>query len=140
MSTTKSPARQTRDSIELGPSNSVFPPFSVRNLREVDYGRLRWVFELVVGPVTVECNVMADDAGQPKFVTQAAVKDAYTQSYRSTVKLDRAFRDEVFDVVAAALRGEEADTEREPESQWDRWAEDQEARLERAIDELDGAA
>jgi hypothetical protein len=97
----KSPARQTLGETHGQPE--AFPRFEVANLRDVAYGRIRWSFDLKVGPIMVECRVVADEDGQLKFAAPASIKDAYSQVYSSTVSIDRAFMREVFDVVVARI-------------------------------------
>ncbi len=119
-----------------------FPRFEVANLREVAYGKIRWTFDLEVGPITVECRIVADDDGQPRFTAPARIKDAYSQTYQATVNVERGFMEEVHRTAVAAIRGEvyPGRSTRTSESDGDTWPEDQEARFERAFDEVRGAA
>ncbi len=81
-----------------------FPRFTIKNLREVTFGRIIGRFDLEIGPVRLlECNLVADSNGHPKFVSAGAVK-GYRGEYQSLVELDRDFRSEIFEAVTARLR------------------------------------
>jgi hypothetical protein len=130
-----------RSSIEADDPNAKFPRWEVANLRDVAFGRIHWAFDLIIGPVTIECRVVVDEDGRPKFATPAQIKEAFTQTYRSNVDVDRVFMRRVFDDVVARLQQNTAPariaTAAAPAP--NAWAEDQEARLERAIADFDGA-
>jgi hypothetical protein len=117
-----------------------FPRFEVANLREVAYGKIRWIFDLELGPVTVECQIVTGDDGQPNFTTPARIKDGYTRAFRSTVKVERDFMTEVHRAAVAAVRGEVYPGRSATTPDVDRaaWEQDQEARFERAFDEIGG--
>ena|ERR1700729_3459093 len=143
MNQNESPALETRGA-RADLDATQFPRFEISNLRRVEYGRVRARFDLEVGPVRLlDCNLVVDRDGQPSFVGPGAVKDSYG-SYRSTSELSRPFKEQVFEAVVSELRGDRRaaaqtdDTAAAPERH--SWAEDQEARFDRAVAELDGAA
>jgi hypothetical protein len=127
-----SPARQMRGPQARGAS--AFPYFKVTNLRQVSWGKIRWLCDVEVGPITLlDCRVVAPD-GQPLFVAVAKIKDARSQTYRSTADVNPAFMRMVFDTVVASLNG--TTQSGTPPAAENSWAQEQEARFERAFAEL----
>ena len=116
-------------------ANATLDPqdFKVKNLQKVEYGRIQWLFDLDLGAVTLlKCRIVADHNQKPAFVAAAQVKDARSQKYISTVRLDRDFANTVFDAVLARINAEaeQGDTR-------DEWGEEQERRFDREFDALE---
>lgn len=143
MSQKESRAGQTRGTIEAVDSDG-FPCFRIRNLREVAWGKIRWVFDLQLDFITLlDCRVIATAEGRPRFVSPLQLKDTHSQAYRAAVELDPNFKAEVFRAVVAAIEPAPASRTRAEdagEASGSAWAMEQEAKLERAIAEMDGAA
>jgi len=105
MNQKESPARQTQGSIEADTPRieTTFPQFEIANLRAVTWGRICGTFDLVIGPVTIECRIVANEDGRPKFVSPASIKEAYSGAYSSTVSLDRAFSAAVLERIVSEM-------------------------------------
>jgi hypothetical protein len=112
----KSPPRQTTGSLEITSSTSTLPRFEIGPLRPLNYGRIRWAFDVTFGPITIEeFRIVVGTDEKPKFVSPPYVKDAFRGVYRSHVKVDRAFLLELFEIVVAQLNAPpEAKPERRP--------------------------
>jgi hypothetical protein len=121
-----------------------WPSFAISNLRPVTFGKVRALFDLCIGPVTLlECRLVVDDAGAPQFVSPNRIKEDFTKVYRATTELDRKFAALVFEAVVEQLAPAPAQTRpararavkgSTPEGR--AWAVDQEARFERRPEEL----
>lgn len=100
-------AERGRETAAIG-----FPRPEIGPLRSVRFGKLRWSFDLTLGPVTIQgFHIVVDDDGRPAFVAPPSIKDQYTGKYRSPVKADRAFLRELFDAAIARLEADEAQSE-----------------------------
>ena len=112
------------------------PAFSVSNFKEVRYGKIRLLFDLRIGPVTLrECAIVVDESEKPKFAAPRRLKEKFSDAWMSVADVDSRFMLAVFETVMAKLHGPKP--ERAPRREAladtrDAWAEEQEARFERA--------
>ena len=76
------------------------------------------LFDLKVGPLTLlDCNLVVDENDSPKFVAPAPIREKFSDTFRSTVDVDRKFIPRaVFDAVAVRMRTnkEQRDPDDEP--------------------------
>jgi hypothetical protein len=74
--------------------------FSIWNLRPVCFGKVRWIFDLRIGPVTLRdtCVVYGEDH-KPRFVAPRRIRESTTRSMIPAAEVDRLFMDRVFPAV-----------------------------------------
>ncbi|MGC2407038.1 MAG: hypothetical protein WA431_11580 [Candidatus Cybelea sp.] len=74
--------------------------FTIWNLRSVCFGKVRWVFDLRIGPVTLRdtCLVYGEDH-KPKFAAPNRIRESTTRSVIPVAEVDRLFMDRVFTAV-----------------------------------------
>lgn len=80
--------------------------FEVQNIRPVEFGRIRWQFDLEVGPIRLrDCVVVVDQEGRPQFAKPGSTKN-FRGLYSSLVDLDRGLAADVLSAVLARLSAE----------------------------------
>jgi hypothetical protein len=137
MKQNESPTRQTSGSDRTTNAVSVLQDFQIGNLRRLSRGRILAEFTASIGPLSVDCNVVADTEGRPSFVAPKRVKASWSQQYVSTARIERRLARELLEGVASRLNlGTQAAADAEKPGR-NEWAESQEARFECAFDEFD---
>lgn len=119
-----------------------WPAFDVANFRAVEYGKVRLLFDLRVGPIVLrDCNLIVDDDGHPKFAAPARIREKFSDAFVSTVDADRNFMRVVLDAVVKRVREVRKSKGTEPSgAARDDWATVQEARFDQAFAELEAGA
>jgi hypothetical protein len=119
-------------------ANELTPAFAVGNFRRVQYGRIRLLFDLKIGPITLRDNaIVFGEDEKPKFAAVRRIREKFSDGYISVADVDSKFMRIVFADVIAKLEG---NAKPEPAPDPDAWATEQEQRFERAFDELSGAS
>jgi hypothetical protein len=84
-----------------------FPAFAVGNFRQVSYGKVRLLFDLKVGPITLrDCNIVVDEDGKPKFAAPRRIREAFSNTFIPAADCDRAFMRRVFGEVLSQMDDE----------------------------------
>jgi hypothetical protein len=87
------------------PTVNNFPPFRLRNLSRVSFGRICAQGTVDLEAIAVDFNVVTDTDGSPAFVSPQRTKDAYSQKYCSPAKFDRDFARELLRAAITVLNG-----------------------------------
>ncbi len=105
-----------------GPEDLPFPSFEISNLRPVNFGRVKWRFDLSVFPfICVRFCLVANGDSNPdkrdqlKRAVPEHIKDHFTREFASTVFVDRAFARDVFCAARDIIR---AVPEPDPQTIW----------------------
>lgn len=78
----------------------------IDNLRSVQRGRIRWLFDAQIERIRLlDCVVVVDDDGNPQFCGPGKIKDAYTREFRALVTIDQQLRAELFNIVMGLIGG-----------------------------------